>query len=164
MGDGVNIAARLQSIAKPGGICISDDTYRQVKSRLDLKVSDLGPVPLKNIAEPMRAYSLEVGAPAQAKPAKLAEPMTPPAPAPQKRRFGLASLAAALAALMVVIAGGAWWFLNANRPTLVASNAPQPARGPTPFHRGAAFRQSVRRSGAGLSRRRANRSIDHQSR
>ena len=39
MGDGVNIAARLQGVAKPGGICISDDAYRQVKSRLDLKVS-----------------------------------------------------------------------------------------------------------------------------
>src|SRR6201991_2647911 len=37
MGDGVNVAARLQSVAKPGGICISDDTYRQVKSRVDLK-------------------------------------------------------------------------------------------------------------------------------
>src|SRR5499427_5640239 len=63
MGDGVNIAARLQSVAKPGGICISDDTYRQVKSRLDLKVSDLGSVPLKNIAEPIHVYSLEVGQP-----------------------------------------------------------------------------------------------------
>ena len=68
MGDGVNIAARLQGVAKPGGICISDDAYRQVKSRLDLKVSDLGPVPLKNIAEPMRAYSLEVGESTEAKP------------------------------------------------------------------------------------------------
>jgi class 3 adenylate cyclase/TolB-like protein/Flp pilus assembly protein TadD len=127
MGDGVNIAARLQSIAKPGGICISDDTYRQVKSRLDLKVSDLGPVPLKNIAEPMRAYSLEVGGPAQAKPSKPAEPVTPPAPTPQKRRFGLAPLAAALAALLIVIAGGAWWFLNTNRPASVATKAPAEA-------------------------------------
>ncbi len=61
MGDGVNIAARLEGVAKPGGICLSEDAYRQVKGRLDLKVSDLGPVQLKNIAEPMRAYSLEVG-------------------------------------------------------------------------------------------------------
>ena len=68
MGDGVNIAARLEGVAKPGGICLSEDAYRQVKSRLDLTVSDLGPTPLKNIAEPMRAYSLEVGVPAQAKP------------------------------------------------------------------------------------------------
>ncbi len=61
MGDGVNIAARLQSVAKPGAICLSEQAYWQVKGRLDLKVTDLGPVPLKNIAEPLRAYSLEVG-------------------------------------------------------------------------------------------------------
>src|SRR5208337_2815455 len=69
MGDGVNIAARLQSIAKPGAICLSEDAYRQVKGRLELKVHDLGPTQLKNIAEPIRFYSLEVGQPAQAKPA-----------------------------------------------------------------------------------------------
>ena len=43
MGDGVNIAARLEGIAEPGAICLSEDAYRQVKSRLDLKVADLGP-------------------------------------------------------------------------------------------------------------------------
>jgi adenylate cyclase len=68
MGDGVNIAARLQGVAKPGGICISDDAYRQVKSRLELQVADLGPQSLKNIAEPIRVYPLEVGKPAHAKP------------------------------------------------------------------------------------------------
>ena len=51
-------------------------------------------------------------------------------PTPQKRRFGLAPLAAALAALMVVIAGGAWWFLNANRPASVATKAPAESLGP----------------------------------
>jgi TolB-like protein/Flp pilus assembly protein TadD len=80
MGDGVNIAARLQGVAKPGGICISDDAYRQVKSRLDLRVSDLGPVSLKNIAEPMRAYSLEVGQPALWKPS----PAPPERPNPPR--------------------------------------------------------------------------------
>ena len=54
MGDGVNIAARLEGVATPGAICLSEDAYRQVKSRLDLKISDLGPVRLKNIAEPIR--------------------------------------------------------------------------------------------------------------
>ena len=58
MGDGVNIAARLEGIAKPGSICLSDDAYRQVKSRLDLAVSDMGLTQLKNIAEPVRVYSL----------------------------------------------------------------------------------------------------------
>jgi TolB-like protein len=65
MGDGVNIAARLEGIAKPGAICLSEDAYRQVKSRLDLSVSDLGATQLKNIADPIRIYSLEVGRPAQ---------------------------------------------------------------------------------------------------
>src|SRR5271154_6005833 len=69
MGDGVNIAARLEGVAKPGAICLSEDAYRQVKSRLDLAVCDLGERQLKNIAEPIRVYSLQVGAPAHAKPA-----------------------------------------------------------------------------------------------
>jgi adenylate cyclase len=45
-GDGVNIAARLEGIAKPGAVCLSEDAYRQVKARLDLAVSDLGPTQL----------------------------------------------------------------------------------------------------------------------
>src|SRR6201991_1130984 len=65
MGDGVNIAARLEGVAKPGAICLSEDAYRQVKSRLDLAVSDLGAVQLKNIAEPVRVYSLQVGVAAE---------------------------------------------------------------------------------------------------
>jgi adenylate cyclase len=76
MGDGVNIAARLESIANPGAICLSEDAYRQVKGRLDLAVTDLGQTQLKNIAEPIRVYLLEVGKVAQVKPA--------PAPAPEK--------------------------------------------------------------------------------
>src|SRR5271165_19550 len=76
MGDGVNIAARLVNIAAPGAICLSDDAYRQVKGRLDLAVTDLGPTQLKNIAEPIRIYSLEVG--------QLAPAKTAPAPAPEK--------------------------------------------------------------------------------
>ena len=69
MGDNsANIAARLQGVAKPGGICISDDAYRQVKPR-DLmskgSASDLGATQLKNIAEPIRVYSLDIGQPSQ---------------------------------------------------------------------------------------------------
>ena len=74
MGDGVNIAARLEGIAEPGAIALSEDAYRQVKGRLDLSVSDLGEKELKNIAEPIRVYSLEVGRPAAAKPAPLELP------------------------------------------------------------------------------------------
>ena len=62
MGDGVNVAARLEGICEPGGICLSEDAYRQVKSRLELRVADLGPQNLKNIAEPVRAFLLRQGA------------------------------------------------------------------------------------------------------
>jgi adenylate cyclase len=78
MGDGVNIAARLQSIAKPGAICLSEQAYWQVKGRLDLKVTDLGNTQLKNIAEPVRVYSLDVSEPALAKPAPEPEKLAPP--------------------------------------------------------------------------------------
>ena len=76
MGDGVNVAARIESICNPGAICLSEDAYRQVKGRLDLAVHDLGLKQLKNIAEPIRVYALDVGMPAVAKPA--------PTPAPEK--------------------------------------------------------------------------------
>ena len=62
MGDGVNIAARLEGVAEPGGICLSEDAYRQVRDRLDLSFSDLGETELKNIARPMRVYSLRSAA------------------------------------------------------------------------------------------------------
>jgi adenylate cyclase len=107
MGDGVNIAARLEGAAKPGAICLSEDAYRQVRSRLDLKVSDLGLTPLKNIVEPVHIYSLEVGAAAEP---KLATPLPAEAakPVPMKRRWGLVPLAASVAALLILAAAGAW--------------------------------------------------------
>jgi adenylate cyclase len=63
-GDGVNIAARLESIAQPGGICISDDAYRQVRGKIDGNFRDSGEQELKNIARPVRVYQLRPDAPA----------------------------------------------------------------------------------------------------
>jgi adenylate cyclase len=60
-GDGVNIAARLESVAQPGGICISDDAYRQVRGKLDANFQDAGEHELKNIAHPVRVYELRMG-------------------------------------------------------------------------------------------------------
>src|ERR1700733_9588686 len=74
MGDGVNIAARLEGIGAAGAISMSEDFYRQLKGRLDAAVTDLGPKHLKNIADPIRVYSLDVGQPAQAKSAPTAPP------------------------------------------------------------------------------------------
>jgi adenylate cyclase len=121
MGDGVNIAARLEGVCEPGAICLSEDAYRQVKGRLDLAVSDLGPTQLKNIAEPIRVYSLRVGVSDQAKPAIEAKSTA------SKKPSALAPLAAALVALLILLAGAAWWFLNANRPAAVASKVPAEA-------------------------------------
>ncbi len=112
MGDGVNIAARLQGVAQPGAICLSEDAYRQVKSRLDLKVSDLGPTQLKNIAEPVHVYSLEVSQPAQVKPAAPAPPADQARSLASKRRLGSAPLAAAIAVFLLLAAASGWTLLS----------------------------------------------------
>ena len=59
-GDGVNIAARLEGIAEPGGVCISDDAYRQIRGKVEIAFDDMGPQTLKNIAEPMRAWRVRL--------------------------------------------------------------------------------------------------------
>ena len=60
-GDGVNIAARLEGIADIGGLCLSDDAYRQVRGKIEAEFEDGGPQVLKNIAEPMRVWRLKIG-------------------------------------------------------------------------------------------------------
>src|SRR5580704_17703676 len=70
-GDGVNIAARLEGIAEPGGVCISDDAQRQIRGKVDIAFEDMGFQTLKNIAEPMRAWRTQLnGAVPPATPAK----------------------------------------------------------------------------------------------
>jgi adenylate cyclase len=59
-GDGVNIAARLEAIAEPGGICISGEAYDQLKRKLELEFQFLGEKSVKNISEPVRAYRVVV--------------------------------------------------------------------------------------------------------
>jgi adenylate cyclase len=82
-GDGVNIAARLQSVAKPGRVCISGATYDQVRKVLPMTFVDLGVQKVKNIEEPVRAY--QVGTPSEVReaPARIAEAESPP-PLPDK--------------------------------------------------------------------------------
>jgi len=60
-GDGVNIAARLEGLSDLGGVCISDDAYRQVRGKVDIAFEDLGLQTLKNIAQPMRAWRMQIG-------------------------------------------------------------------------------------------------------
>jgi len=77
-GDGVNIAARLEGIAEPGGICMSDDTYRQVRGKVEIACDDLGPQTLKNIVEPMGAWRVQLGGQSATK----AQPGSPAGQAP----------------------------------------------------------------------------------
>src|SRR4030088_2315042 len=60
-GDGVNIAARLEGIAEPGGVCLSDDAQRQIRGKVDIAFEDIGSQTLKNIAEPMRDWQVQLG-------------------------------------------------------------------------------------------------------
>jgi adenylate cyclase len=117
MGDGVNIAARLEGIAKPGTICLSEDAYRQVKSRLDLAVSDLGTTQLKNITEPVHVYSVEVGKPASLKPVKAVQ-------------RNLLPILAAVVSLIVI--GGVTGLYFASGSKSVTSGAPQPTAASPP--------------------------------
>ena len=107
MGDGVNIAARIESICNPGAICLSSAAYEQVRDRFKEEFVNLGEKELKNIARPVRVYSLRAGVPAEAKPS-----------AP-KKRTALALLG--IAALFLVIAAGGWYWFSPNRPAAVAT-------------------------------------------
>jgi adenylate cyclase len=109
MGDGVNIAARLEGVCEPGGICLSEDAYRQVKGRPDVAASDLGLTHLKNIAEPIRIYALDVGKRGKAQSTK------PSAPALAKRNSLQAPLVVAVGSLCVIAAISVWLFQNLQR-------------------------------------------------
>jgi adenylate cyclase len=83
-GDGVNIAARLEGIAEPGGMCISDDAHRQIRGKTEIVYDDMGHQSLKNIAEPMRAWraraignATQAGVAVERPPPKLALPDKP---------------------------------------------------------------------------------------
>jgi len=117
-GDGVNIAARLESLAEPGGICISDVVRRQVRNKLDLGYEDLGEQRLKNISEPVRVYRVRpTGAPA---------PKTKP-------RFAPRALLAV--GLLLVVAVGGWllWPHTPPKPTAHPDFFDRPAIAVLPF-------------------------------
>jgi TolB-like protein len=78
MGDGLNIAARLEGIADPGGICLSEDAYRQVRDRLKEDFTNLGEKSLKNIARAVRVYAIKTGTAPSAPQASALEKAGPP--------------------------------------------------------------------------------------
>ena len=125
-GDGVNVAARLEALAEPGGICISRVVRDQIRDKLPYPFEDRGEQSVKNIARSVRVFALRPEAVAELPAASI------PAPASQRRRIAPAAMAAA-AAVALVIAVIAWWFWPATKssptpPEVVgtASEAPRP--------------------------------------
>jgi adenylate cyclase len=114
LGDGVNIAARLEGIAEPGGICISDEVRVHVHNKIELGAVDLGEQSLKNIPRPVRAFRLS--ADPQAPPARPARP-------PHRFTLGIAPAWAASGLALLILAISAV-FIGAQRP----SSQPQPAQ------------------------------------
>jgi TolB-like protein/class 3 adenylate cyclase len=102
-GDGVNVAARLEGLSEPGGVCISGSVFEQIKHKLSLGFEDMGPQEVKNIAEPVSAYrlvpgqvSVATGATAAAKPSAT-------------KRWRMPAIAAAVVVLVAVVGGALWW-------------------------------------------------------
>ena len=118
LGDGVNIAARLEGICEPGGVLISGAAYDHVRGRIDADFVDLGEKDLKNIARPVRVYALGVGGIARA---SASTPLSPAAPLKPK-----APALLGIAALLILIAAGGWYWFIANRPAVVATGPPAP--------------------------------------
>jgi class 3 adenylate cyclase len=118
-GDGVNVAARLEALAEPGGICVSGTVRDQVRDKLRYPLEDRGEQSVKNIARPVRIYALPPEAVAD-----LPASGVPPE-ARRRRRTTLATMAAAGTAVLV-IAFSAWWLWPAMRssPTLAVTGAP----------------------------------------
>ena len=106
MGDGANIAARLQGVCEPGGVCLSGPAHEQVRDRLKECFADLGEKQLKNIARPIRAFGLSAGAIGAARTGRLPGGQRPR----PKRARGLTSLAGdrCRARVVAVLAAGGW--------------------------------------------------------
>jgi adenylate cyclase len=95
-GDGVNIAARMESLAEAGGICISESAYQQIENKLPLRYDYMGEHEVKNIAKPVRVYCARIEA--DAAPSKLGD---------EKKHVGKRLSKAALAIVAVVVIAGA---------------------------------------------------------
>ena len=122
-GDGVNIAARLESLAEPGGLCVSRAVRNQIRDKLPYQFADMGEQSVKNIARPVRCYAMTAAAVA----------MMPPAPearlGPTRPRLGRTRTIVAGCIMVAVTVGmAAWWAIpHRNSPTL---SAEAPAAGP----------------------------------
>jgi class 3 adenylate cyclase len=128
-GDGVNIAARLEGLAAPGGICVSGTVRDHIGDRLPYVFEDIGEQNVKNIARPVRVYALRPKGAANLLP-------TSSAAIPAARRRSAARVViATIAAAVLVVAVGAWWLWRAAKPAstprvAAATSVAQPLAAP----------------------------------
>jgi formylglycine-generating enzyme required for sulfatase activity/class 3 adenylate cyclase len=134
LGDGVNVAARLEGIAEPGGICVSASVWDQINGKLSIGYVDIGEQSVKNIPRPVRAYHLRVDG-------SVGEAGTPvvegvaPTPAPGARSSGamVGTLIGAGVIIVLLIAALAWQFWPSNRGPVIATTTPPAAPAPPPL-------------------------------
>jgi len=125
LGDGVNVAARLETLAEPGGICISSSVYDQITGKLDLGFQDIGEQALKNISRPIRVYRVSGTA--------VPQPPVPPAP-PARRKSKSLPWGIGAAVVVAVAAIAAWqtgWLRFGATDRAGASNAATTGVAPT---------------------------------
>ena len=127
LGDGVNVAARLESIAEPGGICISSSVYDQITGKLDLGFQDIGEQSLKNISRPIRVYRVS-GASVPVRPA----PIAPPAAAAPRARSPLPWVIGAVVAVAIgaAVAWQGGWLRSGSTDGATRTTAGAPAVSP----------------------------------
>lgn len=123
LGDGVNIAARLEGIAEPGGVCISGSTFEQVKNKLSVGFKDLGPQEVKNIPEPVSAFSITSAPVSVIGESRAPGKATPTRPRHRNRNFQIAALAAAVA--VVGISGGTIYWQSSDHGIAPLSSFPE---------------------------------------
>lgn len=105
LGDGVNVASRIEALADPGGICLSRSARDQVRDRLDVALEDLGEIEVKNISRPVRVFRVA---------GKNASTGKPEAPKP-RRKTGW-KLVVSAAVVLILAGAGAWWWLAQQSP------------------------------------------------
>ena len=124
LGDAVNVAARLESIAKPGGVCVSAAVYEQISGKLTLGAEDMGEQHVKNIPRAIHAYRLTIGGGAPH------VEMAAPAPQPQASKGSRIGVIVGGGALVAVLAiAGAWFLHQRSEPS---APPPQVAQAPAP--------------------------------
>ena len=132
MGDGVNIAARLEGVCEPGGICLSEDAYRQVRDKLKESFVDLGEKALKNIARPVRVFALGAAAVAASRgsaiPSSQRMPDEATIAAPEKgrpaRRARTLMALAGLATVLLAAGVAGLWIWREDKPVVRGAGSP----------------------------------------